>query len=550
MTSATRDAARRSVVVVGAPGSGKSTVGPILAKRLGLDFVDVDVAIEAAAGKSVQDIFAEDGEAAFRALEVEHTIAQLGRPAVVSLGGGAVMSEPIRAALAGARVVWLKVSAAKAAQRVGLNTARPLLLGNVRSTMIKLLAERTPVYASVSEVAVETDVSTPFAVADQIVAALADADRPAEIDDRSTVIEVHADRPYRVRVGRGTIDRLPELLDGAARVAVIHPASVEALVERVADLVRAAGATPVMIEVPDAEQAKTAHTLAACWDALAIGGFTRSDVVVGVGGGATTDLAGFVAASWLRGVRLVNVPTTLLAMVDAALGGKTGINISAGKNLVGAFHEPAGVLIDLDVLVGLPVDDLRGGLAEVIKTGFIADPVILDLVEADPDACLRWDAPELTELVTRSVAVKARVVSADLREATSTGDQVGRELLNYGHTLAHAIERREQFTWRHGEAVSVGLVFAAQLARLAGRMDAELADRHTRLLQAVGLPVSYPADALPDLLSGMALDKKTRGSMLRFVVLSGIGTAEILAGPDEELLQAAYACVAGPASAG
>ena len=537
----------RAIAVVGAPGSGKSTVGPVLAKRLGLEFLDVDAVIEAVAGKSVQEIFAEDGESVFRALEVEHTLAQLRRPVVVSLGGGAVMSEAIQAGLRDATVVWLQVSAGKAAQRVGLNTARPLLLGNVRSTLVKLLAARTPIYSALAQVSVETDDLSPFALAERIIAAI-ETDEQAvgrRQSDGSTLVEVHAEQPYAVRIGRGTVERLVDHVGTAARVALIHPASVAPIAERAAELVRSAGAESVLIEVPDAERAKDAAVLLSCWDTLAEAGFTRSDLVVGIGGGATTDLAGFVAASWLRGVRLVNVPTTVLGMVDAAVGGKTGINIAAGKNLVGAFYEPTAVLVDLDLLAGLAVDDLRGGLAEVIKTGFIADPIILDLVEGDPEACLRWDSAVLAELITRSIAVKARVVSADLRESTSTGDQVGRELLNYGHTLAHAIERREQFTWRHGEAVSVGLVFVAELARRAGLLDDETAGRHRQLLALVGLPVHYDTEALPELLTAMALDKKTRGSTLRFVVLTGVGRGRILAGPEAELVTAAYAVVAG-----
>ena len=211
------------------------------------------------------------------------------------------------------------------------------------------------------------------------------------------------------------------------------------------------------------------------------------------GGGAVTDLGGYVAASWMRGVRLVNVPTTLLGMVDAAVGGKTGINIDAGKNLVGAFHEPAAVLVDLTTLRTLPADDLAAGMAEVIKGGFIADPRILELVEADPKAALDPDGDVLAELVRRKIQVKADVVAADLRESSL------REILNYGHTLGHAIERREGYRWRHGAAVSVGLVFAAELARHAGRLDDATADRHRAVLESIGLPTGYAAGALPDL---------------------------------------------------
>jgi 3-dehydroquinate synthase len=359
----------------------------------------------------------------------------------------------------------------------------------------------------------------------------------------ATRIRVAAERPYDVVVGRGVLEQVAEVLGAPRRVALLHPAALIDVAVRVAHTLEQAGHQVVRIDVPDAEAAKTAEVAARCWSVLGHAGFTRSDAVVGVGGGATTDLAGFVAATWLRGVALVTVPTSLLAMVDAAVGGKTGINTAEGKNLVGAFHEPVGVVCDLAVLATLPAVDLRAGLAEVVKCGFIADPRILELVEQEPAAAVDPSSDVLRELVERSVAVKARVVSADLREATSEGRQVGRELLNYGHTLGHAIERREQFRWRHGEAVSVGTVFAAELARAAGLLDDAVADRHRTVLASLGLPTAYAPEAFDDLLATMALDKKTRGSTLRFVVLNDLASAEILVGPSDALLRQAYAAL-------
>ena len=225
----------------------------------------------------------------------------------------------------------------------------------------------------------------------------------------------------------------------------------------------------------------------ALWSRLAAHRVSRSDAIVGLGGGAVTDLAGFVAATWLRGVRVVLVPTTLLAIVDAAIGGKTAINIAAGKNLVGAFHPPAGVLADLDVARrACLAREYVSGMAEVIKAGFIADPVILDLIERDPAAAARPGGPHERELVERAIRMKAAVVAADLREAGQ------RETLNYGHTLGHAIERAERYAIRHGEAVAVGMVFAAAVGRLSGRLDAPTAQRHRAVLAAVGLPVTLP----------------------------------------------------------
>jgi 3-dehydroquinate synthase len=360
-----------------------------------------------------------------------------------------------------------------------------------------------------------------------------------------TSIGVRAERPYEVLVGHGLTEQVPALLGtGVQRVALIHPPTLIALAGRVERVLTGAGLEVTRIDVPDAEAAKTAAVAGHCWSVLGAAGFTRSDAVVGLGGGSTTDLAGFVAATWLRGVALVTMPTSVLAMVDAAVGGKTGINTPEGKNLVGAFYEPVGVVCDLDTLESLPVDDFRAGLAEVIKCGFIADPEILTLVEDHAGDLVDPHLPVVRELVERAITVKADVVSGDLRESTSVGTRVGRELLNYGHTLGHAIERREQFRWRHGEAISVGMVFVAELSRRAGHLDQQTADRHARILTSVGLPVHYDAGAFDDLVAAMALDKKTRGSTLRFVILDGLARASILSGPEPELLRAAYQAVA------
>ena len=353
-------------------------------------------------------------------------------------------------------------------------------------------------------------------------------------------IRVSADRPYDVIIGRGLpADELFKALGGATRTVILHQAPLAARAEQLRAELAEAGVDAHRAEIPDAEEAKTLGVLGFCWEICGQIGLTRSDAVIGLGGGSVTDLAGFVAATWMRGVRLVQVPTTLLGMVDAAVGGKTGINTAAGKNLVGAFYEPAAVLVDLDTLLTLPPEELRPGMAEIVKGGFIADPVILDLIEADPVAAVDPAGAVLPELVRRKVQVKADVVSADLRESSL------REVLNYGHTLGHAIERREEYRWRHGDAVSVGLVFAAELARAAGRLDGVTADRHRTLLSALRLPVSYPADALPELLEAMKLDKKVKSGQLRFVVLDGLAKPGRLDGPSPELLATAYAATAG-----
>ncbi len=360
--------------------------------------------------------------------------------------------------------------------------------------------------------------------------------------DQPTRIQVAAAAPYDVVIGNNLLGELPGLLgEGVQRVAVIHPRALRTSGDAIRDDLTAGGYTAHAIEIPDAEDAKTAEVLAYCWSVLGQAGFTRSDAIVSIGGGTTTDLAGFVAATWLRGVRVVHIPTTLLGMVDAAVGGKTGINTAEGKNLVGAFWEPAGVLCDLAALETLPRNDYVSGLAEVVKCGFIADPVILELVEKDPAGASSpaYDATE--ELIARAIQVKADTVGADLRERTSTaGGPVGREALNYGHTLGHAIERVERYKWRHGAAISIGMVFVAELARAAGRLDDATADRHRAVLESLGLPVKYRADAWPHLQDAMKLDKKTRADRLRFVILDALAKPTILEAPDPSLLIAAY----------
>jgi 3-dehydroquinate synthase len=349
-------------------------------------------------------------------------------------------------------------------------------------------------------------------------------------------VHVATDKPYDVVIGRDLTATVAGSVPGARRAVVLHQPPLAALAARVADGLRAAGVEPVLHETPDAEAAKTVAGAAECWDVCAGAGLSRQDVVVGVGGGATTDLAGFIAATWMRGVRVVQYPTTLLAMVDAAVGGKTGINTAAGKNLVGAFHEPSAVLVDLDVLETLPHAEIVAGSAEIIKAGFIRDPHILDLYEADAAAACdpRGTLPDLIEA---AIAVKADVVGQDLRESSL------REILNYGHTYGHAVEQHENYRWRHGHAVAVGMVFEAELAHAAGLLSGDAVNRHRRILQSVGLPTGYGNASLEELTEVMARDKKNRDGSLRIVVV-GDGTGSYvprtLVDPSQDDLTAAY----------
>ncbi|OMH26063.1 3-dehydroquinate synthase [Tersicoccus phoenicis] len=344
---------------------------------------------------------------------------------------------------------------------------------------------------------------------------------------------------YDVRVGHGLLGALPGVLgERVRRVLIIHPRALRSTGETVRQELLDAGYTALLAEIPDAEEGKHIQVAAFCWQVLGQNDFTRSDAIVAVGGGAVTDVAGFVAATWLRGVRIVHLPTSLLGMVDAAVGGKTGINTAEGKNLVGVFHPPTAVLADLDALATLPPHELIPGLAEVVKCGFIADPVILDLLERHPEQATDPGSDVLRELVERAITVKADIVSTDLHESGR------REYLNYGHTLAHAIELAERYQWRHGAAVSVGLVFAAELGRLVGRTPDDVADRHRSILTGLGLPVSYRGDRWKTLLEGMRRDKKARGDLLRFIVLDGLARPGILEVPDTSLLFTAFGEIA------
>lgn len=360
-----------------------------------------------------------------------------------------------------------------------------------------------------------------------------------------TTVHVPTAQPYDVTFGAGLEEQIAAAVpEAAVRVMIVHTAVMADRVAALQRAIEATGRSVVLAEVPDAEKGKTAEVLAFCWQVLGKSEFTRTDVVIGFGGGAITDLAGFVAASWLRGVGLIQVPTTLQAMVDAAIGGKTGINTAEGKNLVGAFYEPLSVWCDTQHLLTQPRYDLVAGLAEVVKGGFIRDTQILDIVEDHMEALsatvhkepvTEAELPVLEELMRRKAQVKADVVAADLKESHL------REILNYGHTFGHAIEYVERYGWRHGAAVSVGMVFAAELAQMSGKLTEAELDRHRAILTGLGLPVTYAGGRWEQLLTAMRRDKKSRGNTLRFVILQGIGNPVRLEGPDPALLTAAYA---------
>lgn len=347
-------------------------------------------------------------------------------------------------------------------------------------------------------------------------------------------IPVGGATPYEVVIGRNLLDQVPSMLTGAKKVMIVHPVGLSVSAEALRDSLIDSGFEVVLAGVPDSEDAKRIEVAAFCWGILGKSEFSRTDMIIGFGGGAITDLAGFVAATWLRGVAVLQIPTTVLAMVDAAIGGKTGVNTAEGKNLVGVFHSPKGVLVDLETLGTLARNELVAGFAEIIKCGFISDTEILDLVEGNIQGATDLSSELFLELVSRAIKVKALVVAEDFRE------QGLRETLNYGHTLGHAIELAERYKWRHGAAVSIGMVFAAELARVNGRLSMAEVQRHRDILSSLGLPVSYPAGKWPQLLANMRIDKKARAGNLRFIVLDEIGKPRIMHAPTDEILFTAF----------
>jgi 3-dehydroquinate synthase len=343
-------------------------------------------------------------------------------------------------------------------------------------------------------------------------------------------IDIKAERQYQVRIGADFRDEIKDVAKGRERIAFIFS---EKMKDQVKNL-DVGDAEPFYFAVPDSEVAKSTKTLLQLWDWLGAAGFTRSDLIVGIGGGAITDLSGFAAASWLRGIDWVAIPTTVAGMVDAAVGGKTGINSEYGKNLIGAFHSPQRVIVDLQWLGTLSDRDFSAGLAEVVKCGFIRDTKILDILKGKSLAEIRADESLTTELIERSIRVKGDVVSGDYKESFD------REILNYGHTFGHAVELDSKYSLRHGECVSIGMIYVAELAYSLDLISESTLLLHRELLESLNLPTTYSGTSWSALLANMKLDKKSRGNTLRFVLLGEIGQTQRVEGPDEGALIAAY----------
>ncbi len=529
----------RHVWLVGMPGSGKTAAGPVLADLLGLGFVDLDAEVERNAGRSIADIFAGDGEQGFRALEAGALCAAADGPAaVVSTGGGAVLDQKNRRLMRRTGLVLhLEVDAGEALARLAEDPRpRPLLAD--RGSWESLAAERAPLYRALADGTVHGGPGP--AGPETSARALA---RLVRGDPPVTAVSVEVPgRPYDVVVGVRILPRLrlsvPGAPDGGTAFVVADRRVAERFLRDVAAGLEEAGWAAVHLAIPDGEAAKALAVAEGLYRELARHEAQREDLVVALGGGVTGDLAGFVAATYLRGMPVVQIPTTLLAQVDAAIGGKTGVNLPDGKNLVGAFHQPAAVLADVATLSGLPDREYRSGLGEVAKYALAFDRGILDLLERNTGQVARPEPDRegtfrvLHDLVRRCVEIKAEVVARDERDASE------RLFLNYGHTVAHALERVAGFEGRsHGEAVAIGMVFAARLAERLGVAAPGLVGRHVGLLERYGLPTGGPLPDPDAVLDAMRMDKKRRGA-LRFVLLEDVGRPVVVGDvPDEAVVE-------------
>ena len=512
------------IVLIGFMGAGKSTVGACLADRLAFPFRDVDALVVERAGQDIPSLFASEGEASFRERERAVALDLLsGDEAVVALGGGALGDEMIRTAVKGHTTVFLSVSLEEALRRIDPESRPMLSLTDPEA----LYDERHPEYERTAQLRVDTDGRDVDDVVDEVVAFVHTMTRPVRVRA--------GEHEYPVVVGRGILRHAATLFgfDAPRRMAVVHQPNVEGYAKEVGGVLEAAGSEVFLVEVADREDGKDLRAAEALWTQLVEAGLQRDDAMVTVGGGAISDAGGFVASTILRGIRVVHVPTTLLGQVDAAIGGKTALNLPQGKNLVGTIHQPIGVICDVDTLATLDVDELRSGCAEVVKYGFISHPGLLELLPQRAPRMLAADPVVLEGIVERCAAAKAEVVSED------ADDSGRRKILNYGHTFGHAFEQRSGFEMRHGDAVSIGMVAAALTAQELGWLDDDAVSLHRDTLDAFGLPIRGDYE-LDQIRQALLRDKKSRGAP-RFVLLREIGDPRTDVEVPEDVLSNALA---------
>lgn len=533
-------------VFVGIPSCGKTTIGKMVAERLGVEFRDVDLEIQDQCGMTTAEIFSVYGETYFRNLEQE-CVAKLleSFTGVVSLGGGAVVNPQTQSLLRNHNVVYVKVDLDVALERVLRHPEkRPLLVENPQENLKRLARERDPIYTRLAKITVQSSNETPSSVVNSVLERIKWLPlQTAANRSKTRVITINGSPSYNIYVGDINVaDYLLEEIAGQGqKVLLAYVSELEKAAKDIARHLESANKNVFEFVCKSGEDCKTLSEIERLWDTLGNNNFGRDDTLVAIGGGSVTDMAGFAAATWIRGISYINIPTTLLSMVDAAVGGKTGINSKFGKNLIGSFAPPKAVICYLGYINTLPKLQLISGMAEVIKCGFISDHKIIEIVENSTDF-LDPHSRILFELIYRAITVKANVVGQDLRESGI------REILNYGHTFGHAVEKYSNYSLLHGQAVSLGCIFAAHIAYQRGILSFTDFKLHENILRKIGLPVRLPGDfcnptsnyVWKKLLNIMALDKKVRSSKLRFVVIDGINNPIRITDPLEKEILSAY----------
>ena len=535
-------------------GSGKTTIGRLLARRLGKRFVDSDHAIEARTGATIPWIFEIEGEASFRRREAEmirELTAQ--EDIILATGGGAILDPASRALLAErGTVIYLRAGIGAILQRTSHDKNRPLLqTADPRRKLEQLLAQREPLYREIADLVIDTGrpnvqsmVQTILEQLDALAAGRARRAKTSMNQAAQLTLNVElGERSYPIAIGPGLLSDPAALARhiGGNKVAIVTNTTVAPLyLDKVAAPLRAAGREVVEIVLPDGEEHKHWGSLMSVFDALLANKCDRKTTLVALGGGVIGDLTGFAAASYMRGVPFVQIPTTLLAQVDSSVGGKTGINHPLGKNMIGAFYQPRAVLADTSTLSTLPDRELSAGLAEVIKHGAILDAAFFDWIEANIKALVAREPAALAHAIARSCEIKADVVRKDEREGGL------RAVLNFGHTFGHAIEAGLGYgEWLHGEAVGCGMVMAADLSHRLGLIDAAALERLRALVQAAGLPTVAPDLGIERWIELMEVDKKNEGGAIKFILLKPLGSPSITSVPEETLRATIAACVAG-----
>jgi 3-dehydroquinate synthase len=546
------DAKNKNIFLVGLMGAGKTTIGRLLARRLGMRFIDSDHAIEARTGASIPWIFEIEGEASFRRREadmIRELSAQEG--IVLATGGGAVLNPDSRALLAArGTVIYLRASVGSILARTSHDKNRPLLqTPDPRKKLEELTAQREPLYREIADMVIDTGrpnvQSMVQTILDQLAAQQASRECrgvPPPMNEQNRIsLNVELDeRSYPITIGPRLLDD-PALLSrhlAGNKVAIVTNTTVAPLyLDKVAAPLRASGREVVEIVLPDGEEYKTWACLNQVFDALLANKCDRKTTLVALGGGVIGDMTGFAAATYMRGVPFVQIPTTLLAQVDSSVGGKTGINHPLGKNMIGAFYQPRAVLADTSTLGTLPARELSAGLAEVIKHGAILDGEFFDWIEQNIGKLVARDPAALAYAIARSCEIKADVVRKDEREGGL------RAVLNFGHTFGHAIEAGMGYgSWLHGEAVGCGMVMAADLSHRIGLVDAATVERVRALVQAAGLPVVAPDLGAERWIELMEVDKKNEGGAIKFILLKPLGSPSITSVPQEHLLATLAAC--------